>query len=96
MLSWTQALSALLFPVLSQDTLSTQLVRQTASQRVPQKSTLDHMLPPSLLTQMKPANGNKNSGTDEPVCRAGIETQTQRMGMDAAAEGRGRRTGERH
>ena len=25
-------------------------------------------------TQMKPASDNKNSGTDEPVCRAGIET----------------------
>ena len=49
-----------------------------------------------VLTQMKPASGDKNSGTDEPVYRAEIETQTQRMGMDAAVEGKGRRTGERH
>ena len=44
-------------------------------------------------TQMKPASDNKNSGTDEPVCRAGIETQTQNGHVDTAGEGRVRRIG---
>ena len=37
--------------------------------------------------------GSRKNGTDEPICRAGIETQTQRMGL-WTQQGKGR-VGER-
>ena len=33
--------------------------------------------------------GSRKNGTDEPICRAGIETQTQRMGL-WTQQGKGR------
>ena len=31
----------------------------------------------------------QNNGTDEPICRAGIEMQTQRTDLDTVGEGKG-------